>query len=388
MATDGWASVIALCDDLHKRLTALANGSVDRIRRESPAYAAVPLREHRAAVRAQQRQRLDAIAQRRAMSAEELADAADLGRLRARQGIAIETLIGAFHIGYQEIWAALTTAASGPAVRRLTDVATLQMQSLQVISERLAAGHAEVTRIIGGHRSTQSQRFVELVRLGEQTPELAVLADSLGLTTTGDFTAIVWPGATGAGVAAVGMVMRMESAGGCAALGILEDNHVLLAQHLSHERILDVVRTDATAASAGVGWMRPGLAGARQSISDALFVACAAGGRGEVADVGKDWLSASVRSRSRELEPILAPLLAMAAKHPHLAEAIVSFVDEGMSVARAGRKLHVHPNTVSYRLERWAELTGVDLRALPCLVLSFAASTQALAATPRTMRAA
>jgi hypothetical protein len=180
----------------------------------------------------------------------------------------------------------------------------------------------------------------------------------------------------------------MESAGGCAALGIIEDNHVLLVQHLSHERILDIVHTDATAASAGIGWARPGLAGAGQSISDALFVAYAADGRSQVADVGKDWLSASVRSRSRELEPILAPLLAMASRHPHLAEAIVSFVDEGMSVARAARELHVHPNTVSYRLERWAELTGIDLRSLPCLVLSFAASTQALAAAPRDTHAA
>ncbi len=50
-----------------------------------------------------------------------------------------------------------------------------------------------------------------------------------------------------------------------------------------------------------------------------------------------------------------------------------AFGEHGFSVSEAGRRLSVHANTVGYRLDRWAELTGWDPRTFPGLVRSLAA---------------
>jgi len=48
------------------------------------------------------------------------------------------------------------------------------------------------------------------------------------------------------------------------------------------------------------------------------------------------------------------------AARPLLAEAVHAFVKHGYSVTAGARVLHLHPNTVKYRLDRWRELTGWD----------------------------
>ncbi|MGK8512720.1 PucR family transcriptional regulator [Nocardia asiatica] len=52
----------------------------------------------------------------------------------------------------------------------------------------------------------------------------------------------------------------------------------------------------------------------------------------------------------------LAPLLG----HPELLETLRTHLDTGMHRLRTARRLHVHPNTVDYRLRRIAQLTGLD----------------------------
>lgn len=50
-----------------------------------------------------------------------------------------------------------------------------------------------------------------------------------------------------------------------------------------------------------------------------------------------------------------------------------AYVDGGFNVAKAAKILHVHPNTVVYRLRRIRELTERDIRdpnQLPILVLA------------------
>jgi DNA-binding PucR family transcriptional regulator len=62
----------------------------------------------------------------------------------------------------------------------------------------------------------------------------------------------------------------------------------------------------------------------------------------------------------------------VAAQAGHLADAVEAFADHGLSVVAAARALHVHPNTVIYRLGRWQTLTGWDPRTFRGLALSIA----------------
>ncbi|WP_227980382.1 PucR family transcriptional regulator [Nocardia spumae] len=52
----------------------------------------------------------------------------------------------------------------------------------------------------------------------------------------------------------------------------------------------------------------------------------------------------------------IEPLL----EHPHLLEALEAHIRHGSDRKRAAAQVHVHPNSLSYRLRRVAELTGFD----------------------------
>ena len=85
--------------------------------------------------------------------------------------------------------------------------------------------------------------------------------------------------------------------------------------------------------------------------------------------------SAQVAERLRER---LAHTLEAA---PHLSETIVAFFAADMSIRHAATALHLHPNSVAYRLRRVHEVTGLDPRTLRDL-LTLRAAVHALSATP------
>jgi sugar diacid utilization regulator len=66
-----------------------------------------------------------------------------------------------------------------------------------------------------------------------------------------------------------------------------------------------------------------------------------------------------------------------------LAETVLAFAAGDMSVARAGEALHLHANSVTYRLQRWALLVGWDPRTFDGLIRSVAACRLAVRGSSR-----
>jgi DNA-binding PucR family transcriptional regulator len=91
------------------------------------------------------------------------------------------------------------------------------------------------------------------------------------------------------------------------------------------------------------------------------------------------WLDAVVLAEHDRLAAIFAPVTDVARAHPHLADAVTAFAASGMQVTRAAQALNLHPNSLSYRLERWGTLTGWHPRTFDGLRRSLAA-IQALGA--------
>ncbi|WP_280336704.1 PucR family transcriptional regulator, partial [Nocardia wallacei] len=58
--------------------------------------------------------------------------------------------------------------------------------------------------------------------------------------------------------------------------------------------------------------------------------------------------------------PGLATILAPLDEQPLLAETLETFVDSGFNQLATARQLNIHRNTVTYRLARVHELTGLD----------------------------
>ena len=65
-------------------------------------------------------------------------------------------------------------------------------------------------------------------------------------------------------------------------------------------------------------------------------------------------------TRPGEARVRLAAVLEPLRPHPELLDTLLCYVNNDLNRRRAANQLHIHPNTVDYRLRRITELTGVD----------------------------
>ena len=87
----------------------------------------------------------------------------------------------------------------------------------------------------------------------------------------------------------------------------------------------------------------------------------------------RDWLAITLLNRAARLAPLLEPDRGRSNLHGDAALAVGGFIDNGFSFSATGRALHLHPNTVRYRVERWQQLTGWDVKTEQGLLRSVAA---------------
>ncbi|MGY1721522.1 helix-turn-helix domain-containing protein [Blastococcus sp. SYSU DS0533] len=382
MTEQHWAPVAELCGRVAADLDRLARASVTRIRRDLAAYEVVPYDQHLVAVAEQQRRRLDALAARRLLAPADLERAAELARRRARQGIAVDVLIGAYHLGDQELWRALC-ADPGAAAPLLPDVAAHMFELLHAISTVLASAHGDVTRELHSHRATLSHRLLELLLAGRHEAEAARLAETLGMDPHGDFVAAVWE-TSGADVLLPPEVARELDRAPAPLVHSSQPGAVVVVVQGDGDRWLDELAGRlAVGRAVGTGLRRKGLEGAVASLGDARLALAAAPPGGGATRFGEVWAQACLLAEAQRLEPLVAAAVATARRHPHLAETVLAFAATDMSVARTAESLHLHANSVTYRLQRWAQLTGWDPRTFERLVGSVVACRLALRGSPR-----
>lgn len=163
---------------------------------------------------------------------------------------------------------------------------------------------------------------------------------------------------------------QVGSPRGCLAAGACGTALVVLAQVDSVDRLAELLAVRRV--PAGFGLVRRGLAGAAATCTDALQAHALAASRGADVRFSDDWVAATVLGARARLVPLCARGEQVATSHSHLAEAVRAYAGHRMSVVAASRVLHLHPNTVKYRLERWHQLTGWDARSFRGLAQSMA----------------
>jgi hypothetical protein len=374
----GWHAVSELAREAHATLPALAERIVECVAEEIPAYRArpVPREDLAGSVRRNVEMILLGLAERRDPTVEEIAVRRELGTRRALQGLPVDALLGAYHVGYRELWLALVRAVppgDEHSATQLLTAATLVWSWVHQLTDAIAAAHAATVRSIEARAVGARQRFVELLMAGDLGgAEADRLARSLGFDPAAAFAVTVLRGATGE-LDAVDLQRAVDDLSGRHAVAARGPLLVTVSQ-AGHDRgsVADACRDVFPDASLAVGAERRGLGGARDSLTDAeLTLAVIEGGTtGTFEDA---WLWATLRGAATRLRPLLAPGFEVAETHPHLAEAVEAFAGGGFSVSEAARRLSLHANTVSYRLDRWTELTGWDPRRFPGLVRSVAA---------------
>ena len=353
----------------------LTRTAVARIRAEvGGTYAPVPTGEHFADVEGQYAALLDGLAARRHPSAADAERARELGARRARQGLPLESVISAYHIGYRELWNALLERAEleDPELAvRLLRLVNLVWTWVQRASAAAADGFAEVTLARQAATTELAHRFLEALYTGESAgEEVALAARALGFDPAADFRAVCADVADtdGADLERVRTALRRT---GSTAAAVRGDVLVLVAQGvddaLRPERVADLLGRGPV----GIGLSRRGLPGAAASIVDAERSLAVARRTGEPAAFGDHWMLATLLPHHHELEAVLDT--DADERHPHLRDAVTAYADHGFSTTAAATALHLHPNTVKYRLDRWQLLTGWDPRTFDGLARSLTA---------------
>lgn len=131
----------------------------------------------------------------------------------------------------------------------------------------------------------------------------------------------------------------------------------------AHKMLTDLQRGEATL---GVGQYYPALGGLRKSYQDArlaLEVGSRVWGAGKVYHIKQVGmfitLANATHERKAELaHQILAPLL----RDDQLFKTVRTFLASGLNLTNAAETLHIHRNTLIYRLDKTKKLIGLDPR--------------------------
>jgi len=369
--------LVATCEQVTADAPALVEQVVATIRAEIPDYSLVPVGEHRRWVDEHVRLLLAGIAEQRPPQPEQVRHARELGGLRARQGLAIELLLGAYHITYRETWNAVLrqAAAADPELAgRLAYVVNLFFSWVRIMTSAASDAYSEELRRSQVLQANLRFRFLDALAADPGSDLAAGLATSLGYRTGGRFQALCLPSEDWPADRVERLQRRLAVLPGnllCTARGA---DVVVLGQHSDAEAVLDVVRrVGDEPVRAGVGLRRSGMSGAATSISDAEAALDWARSRRTTVSYEQDWLVIGLAREAARLEPLFAEAVRTAASDPHLAETVRAFARGGLSIADAARELHLHPNSVAYRLQRWHERTGWNPRTGDGLLASLVA---------------
>jgi hypothetical protein len=376
---DGWEPVAELARAVRTHVGALADRIVGCVEDEIPAYRTgpVPREDLAGSIHRNVEMILLGLAEGREPTSEEITVRRELGTRRALQGMPIDALLGAYHVGYRELWRSLVRAVPPGDERSATQLlsaATLVWSWVHQLTDAIAAAHAATVRSVEARAVGARQRFVELLVGGDLAgTEADRLARSLGFDPGGEFVVTVLRGATD-DLDAVEVQRAVDGVPGRHAVAARGPELVTVSQGAEDAAaaVVAACRSSFTGSAIATGAAREGLHGARDSLSDAELT-LAVTEPGGTATFEDAWLWATLTGAGDRLRPLLASGAAVAASHPHLAEAVTAFAEAGFSVSEAARRLSLHANTVAYRLDRWTELTGWDPRRFPGLLRSVAA---------------
>lgn len=322
------------------------------------------------------------LAERRPATAEELASRAELGRRRAEAGFAIGDVLRAYHVGYLVFWEAITDNARAqgqPAVDALLDHAGRIWSVLDEITTAVEHAHREYLAIQDVSARQLGLRFISELRSDPGRPGHAEqTARDLDLNPTDAFLFAVVPD----------HVTSLASVRG--ALAINEpDRTVILTQpehpSASAEQRLSGVLERAGYRPVGVGLAQMGIAGAASSLDGAERAYNVAQAIGlQACTFRQRWLDCLIVESAPALAEIASGAVRVVSQAPTVRATLEAMLEVDGNVSAAARLLELHPNTVTYRLNRFEQQTGLDPRTTDgALGVQLALTLAASAARPQ-----
>ena len=284
----------------------------------------------------------------------------DWARDRAAEGVGLEDLLRAFGIGGQLGWKLIRKAARPDEADLALDAAALLMEYVDRVSTVVTETYLTEREALVSEEERRARSLLEWLSRDEPLdPEHVDLAARLGVPVTAVYSpfAIVMPGRPPRRHAALARRLRMRGW----SLTVTEGDRVVgLTWKPLDVGDLDEGRDVVLATAAPTP--RGELGDAREELFVLLDHALRAGLRGRLQ--AEDQLleilvARSPRITARLWAKIVAPLLGP--EHEDLLRTLRTLVACDLDRAATSAALHIHRNTLAYRLGRISEMTGLDL---------------------------
>jgi DNA-binding PucR family transcriptional regulator len=363
----------ALFAGLAARLDRVTREITAGIRTEIPGYAALAADEHGADVDLQIRNVVRGLISGTGPTPGAIEHARGVGHRRAASGMTLPDVIEAYHIAYREIWNELlidAQQAEPPLGSVLPSVVSLLWLWFHRLSAAVAEGHAAETEARRGDLLERERELMD--QLTGRVPADDVVATELGYQADGEFTVACAAG-LGRRDAADRLAESLRKTSRRVTCIYHEGHVVVVAQGLAVDQICTAVDAIRPTARLGIGIPRAGLAGAASSLQDARDALQRTSEIRRVVEFADDWLMSSLNAIRPRFEGILQPTMVVARQQPDLAETVRAYSECRYSVSACARRMHIHPNTARYRLDRWKALTGHDVETLAGLAASVTA---------------
>jgi hypothetical protein len=325
-------------------------------------------------------------------SAEELTEPRASAARRAQERVPLDAVLAAYHIGGRIGWAELVTQARPEEGRQLVSAADRVLRYVADVTGAVATAYLEERQSIHGEERDASRGLAAALLAGK---EAGALAARLGVQLAPCYVVLALELGDGREEGAAGVAgavaarrktrriqERLDAAVGEPVLGLLDTSGgtVLLPEGtVPTEGLRTLVAELASVAgvpvraAAAEPTTPEGLASAAEQARDVLRLSARLG-RPAGLYVLRDVLLEYQLTRPSDALPALAQLLEPLERNPDLLHTLESYLEQDTDRRRAAAALHVHPNTLDYRLKRIVELTGLDPATTAGLQLMAAAA--------------
>jgi hypothetical protein len=301
----------------------------------------------------------------------------------AREGIPIDVILGALHEGSRMAHELVATRSRIDNVDEWVEIGSRTVDLLTLMTTTVAMAYLREYRAVAGEHHHAAHTLTSALLSGRVT---ASMARECGITIAESYRILVialprYPAEPGDSsnqiIADRRKLRRLQSelATQCEdrALSLLSiDGGTILipADSITGERLDNMVHRLSRAAGVAITAVhsevpRESISAMVEPLHEMLDVAIklhhALGTSNESALYHFDELTIEYQlSRPGPARDMLAAKVAILREHPELLSTLRTYLASGQSRQRTARRMHVHPNTVDYRLKRIGVLTGLD----------------------------
>ncbi|HET9731499.1 MAG TPA: helix-turn-helix domain-containing protein [Acidimicrobiales bacterium] len=350
--------------EMESEIDRLADQVAGRLSGELVGYGDLPVSDLLPGVRTSLVSGLAALRERRAPNSAEIRDLAEVAEQRAHQGLPLEAVLAAYRLGAREAWSEMSARARARGIgpELLLDAAELVWAWTDTVTAKVAAAHRRAEILLARHDQQQRVGFLQALVTGSLSPaEAHEQASSYGMPPDARYVTLRARPAPGLALYQLEQQL-VTHAGGSLLLGVIEGELVgILGSGVELQ----------PASCAGLGTFGMGPASRITDMSTSfnlasrvLEAAVALGLRGayRIDDLGVLLAVTADDDLSQFLHRQYLEPLEAERNGQQLLESLQALLEHGLSVDRAARALHVHPNTLRYRLRRVRELINADWR--------------------------